>query len=279
MIIDSHVHFGTSVWGDATPKELLEIIGEVDFAICSNLEGIESVNFKDELTCNLEILKASKEFPQLKPLLVCQPNRTEDVGVARRLLEENKEFVGLKLHPECMKLPADNEKYDKYLELATEFKLPCLYHSGHIKSRFSSPELIYKKAQEFPNVPIVLGHLSTGPRVSHEAAINILLDSIEKENATLYVDTSWIDFAYEELNETMEDTLMLIEALKNTSKGDYTHRILWASDCPVGRFNKQKSSYSRNLEVFKLRVLERFNNEKLLEKLLYNNAKSLYGLN
>ena len=60
MIIDSHVHYGTSVWGDATPKELLDIINEVDFAICSNLEGIESVNFKDELSCNLEMIKASK---------------------------------------------------------------------------------------------------------------------------------------------------------------------------------------------------------------------------
>ena len=278
MILDSHVHFGTSSWGDTTPEELLDIINEVEFAICSNLEGIESIHFKDELTCNLEMLKASKEFPKLKPLLVCQPNLTENEEVARKLLEENKDFVGLKIHPECMRLPANSEKYDKYIELAREFKLPCLYHSGHIKSRFSSPELIYRKAQEFPDVPIILGHLSTGPRASHEAAIKILLESIEKENATLYVDTSWIDFAYEELNETMEDTLMLIEALKNTSKGDYTHRILWGSDCPVGRFNKQKQSYSHNLDVFKTRILERFNDEQLLENLLYNNAKNLYKL-
>lgn len=278
MIIDSHVHCGTSVWGDATPKDLLDIINEVDFAICSNLEGIESANFKDELSCNLEMIKASKEFPKLKPLLVCQPNLSESNNIARKLLEEYKEFVGLKIHPECMKLPANSEKYDKYLELAREFKLPCLYHSGHIKSRFSSPELIYKKAQEFPDVPIILGHLSTGPRASHEAAIRILLDSIEKENATLYVDTSWIDFAYEELNETMDDTLMLIEALRKTSKGDFTHRILWGSDCPVGKFNKQQKSYSHNLEVFKTRVLQKFGDAELLENLLANNAKNLYKI-
>jgi hypothetical protein len=34
---------------------------------------------------------------------------------------------------------ANSPKYDKYLELAREFKKPCLFHSGHIKSRFSSP--------------------------------------------------------------------------------------------------------------------------------------------
>jgi predicted TIM-barrel fold metal-dependent hydrolase len=201
----------------------------------------------------------------------------QDVAGARAILENNSEFIGLKIHPECMKLPADSEKYDMYLGLAREFQKPCLYHSGHIKSRFSSPKLIYKKAQEFSDVPIILGHLSTGPKQSHIEAIEILLESIEKENATLYVDTSWIDFAFEKLNESYEDTLMLIEALKNTSKGDYTHRILWATDCPVGKFNQSKEQYSRNLEIFKQRVIERFNDEELLENLLSNNARKLYG--
>ncbi len=277
MIIDSHTHWGESAWGNFTPEYLMNIIDDsVDYAICSNLEGIESSNFKAEEECNLKMLEVAKKYPKLKPLYVCQPNITEDVTVAKALLEKHPEFIGLKIHPECMKLPADSEKYDKYLELAKVFKKPCLYHSGHIKSRFSSPKLIYKKAQEFPDVPIILGHLSTGPKQSHIEAIEILLDSIENETATLYVDTSWIDFAYENLNETYEDTLMLIEALKNTKKGDYTHRILWASDCPVGEFNHTKISYSKNLDVFKHRVLEKFNDKQLLEKVLSNNVKKLY---
>ena len=122
MILDSHVHFGTSSWGDATPEELLEIINEVDFAICSNLEGIESINFKDELTCNLEMIQASRKIPKLKPLLVCQPNLTSNENIARKLLEEYNDFVGLKIHPECMKLPANSDKYNPYLDLAKEFK-------------------------------------------------------------------------------------------------------------------------------------------------------------
>ena len=278
MIIDSHVHFGKSLWGDFSPEYLINLIGEeVDYAICSNLEGIDSPVFSNELDCNIKMLEVSRAFPKLKPLFVCQPNLMQDVAGARAILENNSEFIGLKIHPECMKLPADSEKYDMYLGLAREFKKPCLYHSGHIKSRFSSPKLIYKKAQEFSDVPIILGHLSTGPKQSHIEAIEILLESIEKENATLYVDTSWIDFAFEKLNESYEDTLMLIEALKNTSKGDYTHRILWATDCPVGKFNQSKEQYSRNLEIFKQRVLERFNDEELLENLLSKNARKLYG--
>ncbi len=278
MIIDSHVHCGKSLWGDFSPEFLINIIDtDIDFAICSNLEGIDSPEFKTELECNFEMAKTAKRYPKLKPLYVCQPNLLDDTNIARSFLLENPEFIGLKLHPECMRLPADNEKYNKYLKLARELKKPCLYHAGHIKSRFSSPKLIYKKAQEFPDVPIILGHLSTGPKQSHIEAIEILLDSIEKEAATLYVDTSWIDFLGEELNETYEDTLMLIEALRNTAKGDFTHRILWATDCPVGKFNQTKVSYSRNLEIFKQKVLERFNDKNLLENLLYNNAKNLYA--
>ena len=278
MIIDSHVHWGKSIWGDFSPEVLTELLGEnVDFAICSNLEGIDSPVFSGELECNMKMLEVSKAFPKLKPLFVCQPNYMSDIAGARAILENNPEFIGLKIHPECMKLPADSEKYDKYLELARELKKPCLYHSGHIKSRFSSPKLIYKKAQEFPDVPIILGHLSTGPKQSHIEAIEILLDSIENNKATLYVDTSWIDFAFEKLNESYEDTLMLIEALRNTKKGDYTHRILWATDCPVGKFNQTKEQYSRNLEIFKQKVIEKFNDEELLANLLENNARKLYG--
>lgn len=279
MIIDSHVHFGESLWGNFSPEYLLSIIdNEVDFAICSNLEGIDSPQFKGELDCNLKMLEVSKRYHKLKPLIVCQPNITDNSDKVRFLLENYTEFVGLKLHPECMKLPADSDKYDKYLDLAREFKKPCLYHSGHIKSRYSSPKLIYKKAQKYPDVPMILGHLSTGPRQSHLDAIEILLDSIESETALLYVDVSWIDFAFEELNEDYEDTLCLIETLKNTKRGDFTHRILWGSDCPVGRFNQCKDVYSKNLQIFKQKVLERFDDEVLLNNLLFDNAKRLYAL-
>lgn len=276
MIVDSHVHYGNSFWGDFSPEYLLDVIGaNVDYAICSNLEGIATPKTEEE--CNLDMIKVSKKYPKLKPLAVCQAERTSDNKVMRNLLEKYPEFVGLKIHPECIKLPANDEKYDKYLSLAREFKKPCLYHSGHIKSRFSSPKLIYEKAKQFPDVPIVLGHLSTGPKESHIQAIEILLDSIATSSANLYVDVSWIDFAYEKLNETMEDTLLLIEKLKNTPQGDFTHKIMWASDAPVGEFNQQKGLYARNLEVFKKRVLEKFGDEDLLENLLSKNAMKLYG--
>ena len=53
MIIDSHVHYGNSFWGNFSPEYLLSILGDnVDYAICSNLEGIDSATLKDEEECN-----------------------------------------------------------------------------------------------------------------------------------------------------------------------------------------------------------------------------------
>ena len=71
---------------------------------------------------------------------------------------------------------------------------------------------------------------------------------------------------------------MLIKALKNTKLGDYTHRILWASDCPVGKFNQTKESYKYNLMIFKQKLMEEFKDETLIEDILANNAKKLYGI-
>ena len=276
MIIDSHTHYGLgSQWGSFAPETVIEILGDaVDYAICSNLEGIDSIYPKSELDCNLDMIRVAKKHKNLLPLAVCQVDKSSDTHVMKYLLSEFPQFIGLKFHPECEKLPANSPKFDKYLELARKYKLPCLFHSGHIKSRFSSPQLIYEKAKEFPDVPIILGHLSTGPQDSHEAAINIMLESIEEENATLYCDTSWIDFG----TGNLEDVFTLIEKLQNTTKGDYTNRILWASDAPIGDFNHSNESYRKNLDNFKVKILSRFQDEKLLNNLLYFNARDLYGL-
>ena len=90
----------------------------------------------------------------------------------------------------------------------------------------------------------------------------------------MYVDVSWIDFG----NENLEDTILLIEKLKNTKKGDFSHRIMWASDAPVGEFNQMPDLYAKNLNLFKVKILEYFKDEKLLQSLLCDNAKQLYGI-
>lgn len=275
MIIDAHVHYGNSYLGNFSPEFLISILDEeIDYAICSNLEGMDRLSLKNELDCNVDMLRVSKLYPKLKPLAVCQADRALDNKTIRFLLTEYKQFVGLKFHPECMKLPATSEKYDKYLELAREFKKPCLFHSGHIKSRFSSPFLIYQKAKQFPDVPFILGHLSTGPEYSHEIATDILIESIENDSATLYADVSWLDYNTEGFSESIK----LIERLRNTSKGDYTSRILWGSDAPMGEHNQNLVIYHDNLNKYISALREYFKDEELINKIICLNTREVYKL-
>ena len=268
MIIDAHVHIGKAFWGDFSPEFLLEVIGD-NIGICSNLAGIDSYTGKDELEANMDMLKVAQKYRQIKPLIVCQPERSMDCNVVKYLLREYSDFVGLKFHPEFTKLPATSEKYDKYLKLAQEFNKPCLFHSGHIKSKYSSPLLIYEKAKQFPDVPIILGHLSTCPFEQQKIAIDIMVESIEKETATLYTDLSWVG---------IEAVIALIEALKNTSKGDFTNRIMWASDAPVGgEVNQKKDLYNKNLNLFRVKILDHFKDKELLDRLLFKNARELFN--
>ena len=116
MIIDSHTHIGlNSSWGSFTPEFVLSVIGDsVDYAICSNLEGLDGgMNRKSELDCNLEMIKIAKKYNKFRPLAVCQPDRALDTNIIKYLLTEYPEFLGLKFHPEEMKLPANSQKYDK----------------------------------------------------------------------------------------------------------------------------------------------------------------------
>ena len=112
MIIDSHTHYGQgSSWGSFSAEDLLDIVGDgVDYVICSNLEGIESVNLKSELDCNRDMIRVAKKYKKILPLAVCQVDKSLDCHVMRYLLTEYPQFLGLKFHPECEKLPATSPK-------------------------------------------------------------------------------------------------------------------------------------------------------------------------
>ena len=51
---------------------------------------------------------------------------------------------------------------------------------------------------------------------------------------------------------------------------------MWASDAPVGDFNQKKEIYAANLAKFQSEIKEHFNDETLLNALLYQNAVQCY---
>ena len=51
---------------------------------------------------------------------------------------------------------------------------------------------------------------------------------------------------------------------------------MWASDAPVGAFSQQEGYYDKNLSEFINKFSEYYNDNKMLNNLMYNNAKTLF---
>ena len=221
------------------------------------------------------MLKISSQMPILKPLAVCQPNETPNANQIRQVIKEGK-FYGLKFHPLHMKLAADDAKYDDYMRVAEKNNFPCLFHTDAIRCPYSSPEQVYALAKRHPNVPVILAHMGAGEE-SHSRAVKVLLDSIEKGDALIYADISWVDDGKAD-KKVILDTL---EKLQHTSKGDMTSRLLFGTDAPLGKFGadgiKDPQYYRKNIEQIKTAIRGKFNNaETLINKLFYENAQELF---
>ena len=301
-IIDSHTHLGK--WYENTYnandldvfyKQPLANGDVIEKMIVSNLSCIEPNGLLDELQGNKELLEIAKNNPVLAPLAVCQPNVTKgDVTKIEQLLKENpNSFVGLKFHPKRMELPADDASYNAYMKLAEKYKLPCLFHSDKTfetfyingvkapRCEYSRPEQIYKLAQRTPKVPIILGHLGGNEGKDTKAAVDILVDSIENNKATLFADISWVNCDTTEKPDIIE----AIRRLKNTKKGDMTERLLFGTDAPIARFGKEGEKGLKPIEAYNKVVIDVKNaikkafpeeGEKIIEKIFYQNAKNLF---
>ena len=293
-IIDAHTHIGK--WNsqyypvsalDTFSKQPLSNGDTIDRMIVSNLSCIESDGMLDEINGNIELLKASKQNSKLAPLVVCQP-KTGNVDNIRKLFNENPDgFFGLKFHPETHEIFASDKRLEPYLKFAQEKKLPCLFHCGIAwengklvpeSRRFSSPSEIYAAARKIPDTPVILGHLGSGGKEVHAPAMDVLMSSIKKADATLYTDISWVD-----INSADKPTIVeLIKKLKNTEKGDMTNRILFGSDVPIGEYSAKnglsgKSLYEKVVVDIKNAIKKNFDDaNELIEKIFYKNAEELF---
>lgn len=302
-IIDSHAHLGKWEGVNYIPESLdlftnseLSSGDTVEKMVVSNASCLGKDGVLDELTGNRQMLDYVAHNPKILPLAVCQPNLTNgDTSKIEQLLKENpKTFVGLKFHPKCMELPADDPAYDNYMKLAENYNLPCLFHTdktvtiyyagggSQTRCEYSRPEQVYELAKRHKNVPVIMGHMGGNDGLNAEAAVNIMIESIEKGNAKLYADISWVN------PDTIEkpDIIEAITRLKNTKKGDYTDRLLFGTDAPIGRFGNggenglsPKQAYSKVVTDVKNAIKKAFSQteaEELIDKIFYKNAQSLF---
>lgn len=301
-IIDAHTHLGkweqntfTLDTLDTFVKIPLENGDVVEKMLVSSADCLGETNVLDEITGNKKLLGMIAGNKNYAALAVCQPNLTQgDTSKIKSLLDENpKQFVGLKFHPREMKLPADSLLYDKYLELAQEYHLPCLFHSdqsfdinypdGYVskKNLYSRPEQIYTLAKRHKDVPVILGHMGGNFGDNTQAAVDLMVKSVNNGDATLYADISWVNC------DTTEkpDIITAIKKLMTTEKGDMTERLLFGTDAPLGRFFGSgengvppRKAYSKTVEDIKKAIRNAFGDKAdgIIEKIFYKNADNLF---
>lgn len=324
-IIDSHVHTGqwqSANYGadtlDAFVREPLKVnIGTtsqtdtVEKMLVSNLSCIDkNGGILNETQGNIEMLNICKKNPKLYPLAVCQPKKTSgNASAIRQLLDENDgQFVGLKFHPKVLTLRADDSRYDDYLKLAEEKKLPCLFHSqvnaewkpdstgtyipnlakDVAKWDDSDPEFIYTLAKRHPKVPVILGHTGAGAGAAgHKKTIDILVKSIENNDAKLYCDISWVDF---ENNLPVENSKSLIDLIQRLKEKNVLDRILFGTDSALGCYGGDlakdsagnsipaKAAYERTVSTIKTTIKQNFGDEAddIIQKIFHDNADELF---
>lgn len=272
-IIDMHTHVGS--WQPENKyfdvDSLLHSFQKVDveYFCVSNLDVIDSkygtdVPIEDEINGNEKLFKLFEDEPRARFLLVCEPRYGNSSNIEFLIEKYKNKISGLKFHPECHKTPANSMLYHPYMELARKYKLPCLFHSGHVKSPYSSPKLIYELAKSYPDVSVILGHLSTGGLSSHKVALKALNASIKTNNSKLFADISWVDIP------------SIIYAIKSLSP--CYDRLMFASDAPLGIYSNQ-DNYMAFIQAIKEAVeLEFENKEEILNKLFFQNAKNLFKI-
>lgn len=312
-IIDAHMHLGHWVKDpkngnsvhfredsiDAFVRSPLDVTvngtkqqDNIEKVLLSNLDCLLSKELKDEYTGNKELLAICERNPKYYMLAACKPS--DELGsfakINKLMKEKPEKLVGLKFHPRSQNLAPDDFAYNAYFKLAERYKLPCLVHSdaqiddkGLVVNRVSSPEAIYKAAQNVPDVPVIMAHMGAGDEKSHNNAIDILLKSIDNNDAKLYVDISWVDWGNDGLSGA--DKPSLVKLINELQKRNATDRILFGTDAPLGCFGEDlkgglsaKQAYEKTVSDIKSLIKKNFTSQadELIDKIFYKNADELF---
>ena len=298
-IIDSHVHCGKWTNDLFSTKDVLEFFNRkfnngkdtIDRVIISNLDCIINTKnrtpYKDEISGNLELITKCINNDKLVPFVVCQPGYGSAENIELLLNKYPNLIKGLKFHPACLGIPANDIRYIPYMQLAEKYNKPCLFHSEVItdstkhliRSGVSDPEIIYETARKFPTVSVILGHMGLGGNKAHEIGIKTLTKSIERNDAKLYADLAWVDWD----NPAKPHIVEVIDKLLHSTKGDKTERIIFGTDAPLGVFGekalKQDNAYENNINNIKKAIRDNFGDDanRIISRIFYRNSKKILG--
>ena len=156
MIIDFHCHLGKGKRKSLEPQDLINKMDScgIDKAVvCPVEEGITVYNEEG----NKYILEAINKFPdRLVGFLAVNPwYGDKSWEMAERYL--GKGLKGIKMHPNLQGFMVNDEIIYPLMEIARDYHVPVYTHCG--TPIYSLPYQILDLAGQFPEVPIVMGHM------------------------------------------------------------------------------------------------------------------------
>ncbi len=257
--------------------------------------------YAGEIKGNEAIIKTFEGTNIKKFLAVCQPKSGNVRNIEELFKKHPNKFIGLKFHPEGLELRADSSLYNPYMQFASKYKLPCLFHSDRTfttnypyideetgaeiistvhKSKYSRPEQIYTLAKRYPNVPVIMAHCGGPEEKDLNAAVDIVINSAKNKDAKLYVDMSWVSTDIKDNKRNMTKFIEVVKKLKNSSSGDLTDRILFGTDAPIDVYNSSEAEniYKSYITDIHKAIKEHFGKDadKLTDKIFGKNAKNVY---
>lgn len=268
MIIDTHVHIGTGLGFNMTESDVLYSIDKygIDCAIVSNTEvasrdhqrkPLPAEFQKSQIKCLERTIRFARENPHRIAMMHWVKPTEEITPQLRNLIENNLDVIkALKFHPYHAGCAFTSDKCRKYIDLAAEYNLPVVSHTG--TGYDDNPMRLFEMAKLYPNLPFVMVHLGLGS--DNKEAIELC-----SQRNNLYGDTTWVSTrsALEFINKCGDD------------------RLLFGSDSPIdgkdtylNNGKGDRSLYQEYFNEFKNRV-----SKETYDKIMYKNAARLFNIN
>lgn len=247
QIINSHTHLGGSWVTDNiyTEKQLLQNMEE------NHIDGMIVLPIPEPTPDSFEAHNRIHDFIQSVPVGkriwgVCDmhPRHPEDIYVdeVRRCVEDLG-FVALKLHPLLHGVDPLSRVADKAFRVADELHIPLMVQTGI--GPFLSPLLYVKRAQQYPNVKIVLCICEPGMAAEEALEAAVLCPNI-------YIEPSWCSVQHIEKmihaigaervimgSENIVNTAMELAKVSSMKTITEQERQLFLGEAAVRLFNLQ----------------------------------------
>lgn len=268
MIIDSHVHFGSSLGFSMPQKDVLTAMEKYNIskAIVSNVSAVEVDTEHNPLPENeqipmLQTAKDTIDFAKANPGTIfaaiwVKPRLEQPSAELEYLLKIHPQFVkAIKIHPFYSALSFDSPQIEPYIELAELLELPVIVHTAN--DGFSECKKVYNMAKKYPYTKFVMAHLELG--TNNDEAIDLCT-----KLPNLFGDTAWVPF---------EKAIKFVKTAGS-------EKLMFGSDMPidgVDTYSKNKSGQRSMYQDYFHELAKRIPASSF-ENIMWKNAENFYKL-